>query len=188
MDGLGEQLARHLSANLRSLRAARQLTQRQLAARAGVPRATLAHLETGAGNPTLQVAVRLATALGVRLDELVSPPRATGRLVPAAEVVEHDRGGVSVRELLPEPIPDVVVERLCFGVGTGMRGSPHTAGTREYLYCERGRIGLTASGTSWVLSPGDVVIFRGDQPHGYRNAGDVEAVAMSVVLLPPPGS
>ena len=53
-----------------------------------------------------------------------------------------------------------------------MAGVPHTPGTREYLTCERGQIELSAGGESFALDPGDVVVFRGDQRHGYRNTGD----------------
>lgn len=34
-----------------------------------------------------------------------------------------------------------------------------------------------------MLEPGDVVVFRGDQKHGYRNPGRGTAVAYSVVTL-----
>jgi quercetin dioxygenase-like cupin family protein len=68
-----------------------------------------------------------------------------------------------------------------------MAGVPHTAGTREYLTCERGRVELAAGGATFVLEPGDVVVFRGDQKHGYRNPGAVEAIAYSVVAFAPIG-
>ncbi len=42
-----------------------------------------------------------------------------------------------------------------------------------------------ASGESWTLSPGDVLVFRGDQKHSYRNLGSVDAVAYSAVVLAP---
>jgi transcriptional regulator with XRE-family HTH domain len=187
-DAFGPRLASHLAANLRQLRDVQGLTQRTLAQRAGVPRATLAHLETGGGNPTLQVVVRLATALSVKVDELIGPPRAVGRHIPAEQIRERLRAGVRVRELVPDPLPDLQVERIAIPPGRAMRGMPHTAGTREYLYCERGTLQLSASGQTWTLSPGDVVIFRGDQKHGYRNQGDDEAVGISIIVLPPPGA
>ena len=45
-------LAARLAANVRALRERTGLTQAKLAARAGLPRATWAHLESGAANPT----------------------------------------------------------------------------------------------------------------------------------------
>ena len=66
-----------------------------------------------------------------------------------------------------------------------MAGVPHTPGTREYLTCERGTIELSAGGERWTLAPGDVVVFRGDQRHGYRNRGPTTAVAYSVIAFAP---
>jgi quercetin dioxygenase-like cupin family protein len=63
---------------------------------------------------------------------------------------------------------------------------PHTPGTREYLVCETGNMALVASGERFLLDPGDVVVFRGDQKHSYENVGTKVAVGYSVVLLAPP--
>ena len=46
-----------------------------------------------------------------------------------------------------------------------------------------GRILLVASGEEYALSPGDVVVFRGDQRHSYVNPGSRVAVAYSVVVI-----
>ena len=70
-----------------------------------------------------------------------------------------------------------------FPPGASMTGIPHTKGTREYFCCERGAITLAAGGEEWTLQEGDVVVFRGDQKHSYRNAGRKNAVAYSVVVL-----
>ena len=68
--------------------------------------------------------------------------------------------------------------------GAALTGIPHTPGTREYLTCESGRIELAAAGERWQLAPGDVLVFRGDQRHGYRNPdGRSTAVAISVVCF-----
>lgn len=184
-DPMTESAPANLARNLRTLRDAQSLTQHQLAARAGVPRATLAHLETGGGNPTLLVTLRIASALNVTIEELIGPPRATGRLYRKDQLPVRTRAGVTLAKLLPDPLPGIDLERFALPAGAIFRGVPHAAGTREYLYCERGEIELVASGVAYPLAAGDVVVFRGDQKHSYRNLADGEAVAFSVVLLPP---
>ncbi|MEQ1506478.1 MAG: XRE family transcriptional regulator [Myxococcota bacterium] len=175
----------NLARNLRSLRDAQSLTQNQLAERAGLPRATLAHLETGAGNPTLLVMVKVASALNVTIEELIGPPRDTGRLYRADQLPVRRRSGATLSKLLPDPLPGIDLERIALPAGGQFKGVPHSPGTREYLFCERGGIALVASGATYALAPGDVVVFRGDQRHSYHNRGDIEAVGFSVVLLPP---
>ena len=44
---------------------------------------------------------------------------------------------------------------------------------------------LSIAETKWELQPGDVVVFRGDQKHAYRNHGMHAAVAYSIVALVP---
>ncbi|MEQ1565836.1 MAG: XRE family transcriptional regulator [Myxococcota bacterium] len=180
-----DQTAVHLARNLRALRDAQSLTQVRLAAKAGIPRATLAHLETGAGNPTLGVVVRIAAALGVTIEELIGPPRHTGRVYRAHELGSRSRGGATITRLLPDPLPGLELERLEIPAGGAIKGVPHSPGTREYLFCERGRVELVASGDTYALDPGDAVVFRGDQRHSYRNPADEVAVAFSVVWLAP---
>ncbi len=42
---------------------------------------------------------------------------------------------------------------------------------------------LVAAGERWTLTPGDVVVFRGDQRHSYHNPGVKPAVGYAVVAL-----
>ena len=91
--------------------------------------------------------------------------------------------GVTVRKLLPDPIPGMEIDRMELQPGGRMTGIPHTPGTHEYLMCESGSIELVAAGDRWTLTAGDVVAFRGDQKHSYANPGRSVAVGYSVVVL-----
>ena len=179
--------AANLGRNIQELREARGLSQQQIASVAGIPRATWANLESGAANPTLGVLVRVAQALQVRLEELIEPPRRAGRLYKSSALPSRKRGAVTVRRLLPESIAGLEIDRMELPPGASMAGIPHTPGTREYLTCERGQIELSTGGSAWTLSPGDVVVFRGDQKHGYRNPGTTTTIAYSVVAFAPVG-
>jgi transcriptional regulator with XRE-family HTH domain len=175
----------HLADNIKQMREARSLSQQQIAKLAGVPRATWTHLESGAGNPTLAVLVKVANALQVRVDELLAAPRLPARHLTAAQLPVRQRGDVTVRKLLPEPLPGLDLERMTLPAGARMAGVPHTPGTREYLTCERGVVELVVSGERYRLAEGDVVTFRGDQRHGYHNPGQSTSVAYSVIAFAP---
>src|SRR5215212_5328541 len=101
---MSEDAAANLGRNIQQLREARGLTQQKISAVAGIPRATWANLESGAANPTLNVLVKVAQALQVRLEELIEPPRRTGRLYKVDTLPSRTRGNVTVRKLLPETI------------------------------------------------------------------------------------
>ena len=179
------EISSHLADNIRTLRETRGLTQSQMAKRAGIPRPTWASLESGAANPTLQVLLKTAMALQIRLEELLEAPRPSAKFYRASELRTKKRGKVRVRQLLPESLAGLDIERMEFAQGSHMPGVPHTVGTREYLTCETGQIQLSESGEVWTLSPGDVVVFRGDQKHGYRNVYAGQSVAYSVIALAP---
>ena len=179
------QAASHLARNLASLRHTRSLTQDALAKAAAVPRSTIANLESGAGNPSLVVLVKVAAALGVPIDELLASPRAMVRRWPASEVATRQKGrGVSIRELVPEPVPDEMMEVMDFEPGAVMGGTPHLPGTREFFTCLDGRVNLMVAGTRYELAEGDVLAFPGNQPHSYQNAdAQLPARGISVVVL-----
>ena len=180
-----DSLAGHLAANVRQLRDARRMTQQQMARLSGLPRATWSNLESGSANPTLAVLHRVAGALQVSLEELLAAPRTASRFYPRGSLPQRTRSDVMVRQLLPDPIPGSEIGRMEFPPLARLIGIPHTPGTREYLTCESGRIELVVAGEKWVLEPGDVVSFRGDQRHSYANPGRAPAVGYSVVLLAP---
>jgi transcriptional regulator with XRE-family HTH domain len=176
-------LPAQLARNLKQLREARGYTQQQIAKLAGVPRATWAHLESGAGNPTLSVIHRVAIALQISIEEVISPPHAACRLYPKGALPMRSPGQALVRKLLPDPIPGMEIDRIEVAPGGRMTGVPHTPGTREYLTCETGELLLVVSGERFRLAPGDVAVFRGDQRHSYQNPGTKAAVGYSVVVL-----
>jgi transcriptional regulator with XRE-family HTH domain len=176
----------NLAANVRRLREARGLSQQRMARLSGIPRPTWASLEAGGANPTLAVLTRAASALQVSIEELIGPPRTAARRFTAGELPGRRRQGAELRALLPEAVPGLDISRMELAPGGQLTGIPHTAGTREYLTCERGRIELVASGERWELGPGDSLVFRGDQRHSYRNMDERRpAVAISVVCFAP---
>jgi len=185
-DATSTSTAANLAANARRLRDARGLSQQQIAKLAGIPRPTWASLESGAANPTLAVLARAAAALQVSIEELIGPPRTAARRFAAAELRVRKRQGAAIRALLPEAIPGLDISRMEFAPAGQLSGIPHTAGTREYLTCESGRVELVASGERWELDPGDTLVFRGDQRHSYRNLDARRpAIAISVVCFAP---
>lgn len=178
-------LAGRLAANLSQARKERGMTQSRLAAHSGIPRSTIAQLESGAGNPSMRNLAGLAGALQVPIEELLARPRADCELTRAKDMPLSERGHGSVRlcRLLPESSPGPQMEKMEILPGGFMRGVPHIRGTKEHLACLSGTVRLTVAGQDYTLGPGDRLSFPGDQPHGYHNPGRVAAVAISVVVL-----
>lgn len=175
-------LATNLAHNLRRLRELRRYTQARLAGTSGVPRPTIAALESGSANPTMSVLAQVAAGLQVSIEELLGTPRDMGRMYRAAALPTRDTRGVVFRQVIPDAIPGITLERMAFPPGGRVTGIPHTPGSREYLICETGGIVLTTESQRWELAPGDVVVYRGDQSHGYHNPHDEPAVVFTLIM------
>lgn len=100
----------NLAANAKQLRESRGLTQQQIAKIANIPRPTWANLESGAANPTLAVLVKVASALQVRVEELIGPPKAVARHYRAKSLPIRRRGDVTIRRLLPDALQGLEIE------------------------------------------------------------------------------
>lgn len=178
-------IGKNLGANLEYLRKARGLTQDQLAHIAGIPRTTLSHIESGAGNPSLKTLSKLAMALGVHYEELLSAPKPSCHLIRRQDLRQQTRsqGKATKVELLPKPVPGLQFERIELQGHALLVGTPHSKGTREFFTCTKGQVMVRVEGDEYVLDEGDVLAFPGDRKHAYINQQDVPSEGISIVVL-----
>jgi transcriptional regulator with XRE-family HTH domain len=88
-----------VAAQVREMRRARHLSQRQLAGRMQVPRTYISKIENGKAIPTLGSLERLATALGVEVRRLVRDARS--RREEEVEAILSDTFLAEIAPLLP---------------------------------------------------------------------------------------
>lgn len=178
-------VAKHLARNLVALRHARALTQEGLANAAEIPRSTIANLESGEGNPSLTILVKVAAALDAPIEELLGAPRAKVRHWKAAELTAQKKGrGITTRSLVPEPVPDQMLDVMHFAPAAVMGGTPHLPGTREYFTCLEGEVIIVVAGDKYVLREDEVLAFPGNVPHSYANGLKGKASrGVSIVVL-----
>lgn len=176
---------RNIAKNLVSLREKIGISQAALAKVSGTTRASIALLESGSANPTLEVLLKISQGLRISIDELISSPRAECKHIKAADVPvdRRSRNGVLLRKLLPDKIPSTEMDELRLEPGAVLTGSPHVEGTREYFTCTSGQITIGVLGELYRLERGDVLSFPGDKPHSYKNPGKGTATGVSVVFF-----
>ncbi len=181
------ELAHNLSSNLTHLRTARGMTQAQLAQSAGIPRSTVTHMESGAGNPSLNNLARVAAALQVGIEALLAMPPNALRHVPAERLASRERSGgkATVVDLLPEPLVGFALERIELRPAANLRRRAGSPGSQCCCHVVQGEVICTASGEMVTLSAGDVLTFRADQPHGLRVSGGGRALVLCVTLPAP---
>jgi XRE family transcriptional regulator, regulator of sulfur utilization len=179
--GVAERLAR----SVRVHRVARGLSLGELARRSGLSKTSLANVESGAGNPSLETLWRIAGALDLPLGELLGegePPET--RLVRAGEGAPlESQSGLRGRMILAEGRAhrtEVLEAELA--AGADYRAAPHAPGTEELVVCVTGVASVGRMGDEHLLNEGDSLRFPADGPHRYASA---EGARVLVVMSYP---
>lgn len=170
-------VSKTLAENLRRLRTKHGFSLATLAERSGVAKATLANLEHGRGNPTIETVWSLAIALDVPFSDLFEDSHDTGiRYVPADEGPHV----LSQRHGSAPPLDLRLVDRVETGwglteifdmrfVGKGVQhGKAHASGVVERMLIFEGRILAGPADSPYELGPGDFLRYPGDQAHIYK--------------------
>lgn len=175
----------NLAKNLCFFRHRRGARQELIAKHTGIPRSTIAQLETGNGNPTLAHLLKLSTALDVTIEELISTPRVDTLHLKANEIpfTERAKGEARLSKLLPDPIQGLEIDRLELRPKARLSGSVHNAGTREYFTVTKGAIEVATFGEKAIVEEGDVFAFPGEFPHSYRNLMDHPSTGISIIVF-----
>jgi transcriptional regulator with XRE-family HTH domain len=181
-----QETVKTISANLRRLRAARGLSAAALARESGVARATLAELEAGRGNPTVETLYGLAKVLGITFaDLLVEADAPPVHVVRAGEGAQVAGAVVQARLLRQASVERARVEMYDMHVMAGepRHADAHQAGVTEHLLIHAGRLRVGPESASVEVGPGDFVAFEAGVPHIYE-AVDGPVAATLVIITP----
>ena len=174
-----------VGANLRELRAKRELSLDTLSRQAGISRTTLGQIELGRIAPSIGVVWKIAQALGVPFSTLLRTTgpvgtsvlrRQTGKTLMSAD------GRFSSRALFPFGEPrKVEFYELWLAPHGREEAEAHQPGTRENLVVASGRLELKVASDTYILGKGDAIVFTADVPHAYNNP-DAEECWMHLVM------
>jgi transcriptional regulator with XRE-family HTH domain len=181
-----QETVKTIAGNVRRLRAARGLSAAALARESGVARATLAELEAGRGNPTVETLYGLAKVLGVTFaDLLVEAHAAPVHVVRAGEGPQVPGTVVQARLLRQASVQRTRVEMYDMHVlpGEPRHADAHQAGVTEQLLVHDGRLRVGPESGPVALGPGDFAVFDASVPHVYE-ALDGPVAATLVILTP----
>ena len=163
---------RTVAANVRALRMQADMTLADLASEAGLGKSTLAQLESGKGNPSVETLWAIAAALQVPFARVVEESRPAVRVVRASEV----------RPMRAEETPGWAGRLLTASHGRGTfdlyaldlekgavrHADAHHAGVLEHLVVVVGRLRAGPQDGPVLLEAGDLITFAADVPHVYE--------------------
>lgn len=169
---------------IRAIRGQRKKTQQQLADMAGIPRATLATVERDDANPSLAVVFKIATALGVTMDELVESEHRRIQHIPVEGMRRVVSGDGAYQAVTVSPSGMFHFTQLVFQLRSQgvYPGVPHPPGSEECLHVLQGEVELEVAGERLLLQCGETAVFHGNVRHTYRNPGQGESRAVVTIL------
>jgi len=181
-----ERVTVELASRVRAARAQRRWTLDELATRSAVSRRLLVQIEHADANPSLGTLLKLATALGVTLTELVSeaPEARPVAVVPGQDAMTlwSTPAGSSARLLVSHG----PLELWSWTLAPGDRrtSDPHRPGSLELLSVRAGTVGLDVGDDRVEIAAGDGAWFDATRPHAYSNPGATATTFTLVVLEP----
>ena len=182
-----DSLTRAVGINLRRLRAARDWSMDELAARSLVSKAMLHQIEMGKSVPTIAVVWRIADGLKVPFSELLTQPASTSDVVlkrDSAKLLTNADGTFFSRALFPFDGPARTAECYEIRIKSGgiEKAAPHAHGTIEHFTVVQGQVEVEVGGVIHRLTAGDCLVFAADRPHVYRHAGPSQEALVYLMM------
>jgi transcriptional regulator with XRE-family HTH domain len=175
-------LVRSVAANVRALRLEAGLTLAELAAQAGLGKSTLAQLESGKANPSVETLWAIAAALRVSFARLVEEDRPSLQVVRASDVPamwsEVTPGWTGRLLAASRRRGTFDLYALDLEAGSTRHAEPHHAGVVEHLVVVKGRLRAGPQSGPVELGSGDLVTFAADVPHVYEGLETTHAVLL----------
>ncbi|HEX6024113.1 MAG TPA: helix-turn-helix domain-containing protein [Solirubrobacter sp.] len=142
----------------------------ELSRRSGVARNTIAALERGEGNPTVDTLYALADALGVPLSALLEAPDEGPKVVRRGEGAHVEGAALDAHLLERIDRPGLLGElyAIRFHPGAARQAPPHPFGVEELLHLHAGRVRVGPAEAPIELGAGDYARYSGSVPHVYE--------------------
>jgi transcriptional regulator with XRE-family HTH domain len=175
-----------VGSSLRRLREEHGLTIRALSEKSGLAVNTLSLIENSKSSPSVNTLQQLAIALEVPITAFFESekPESKVAFVKAGQrsraafdhgILEDLGAGASIQAVEP------LFVTLEPGAGSGLQDIVHTG--YEFVYCLEGRILYTIENQSYLIEPGDSLLFEAHLPHRWQNVSPSKSQSL-LVLYP----
>ncbi|HEY5717827.1 MAG TPA: cupin domain-containing protein [Motiliproteus sp.] len=165
----------NVGARLKEVRLQKNLSQRELAKRAGVTNSTISLIEQNRVSPSVSSLKKVLDGIPMHLQEFFASnvPEKKQVFYSADELPDFGHGDVSLRLVghnHPNRTLSLLHESYPAGADTGPEMLTHEG--QEAGMVIKGSIELTVAGESRQLMVGESYFFDSNLPHRFRNIGD----------------
>ena len=167
-----------IAANLKRIRASRNLTLGQLSKISGISKAMLSEIEKGGSNPTVNTVLKIADGLNVPYTSLMEQNDGAADLVTRADAVMQIGESEHYRAYCYFPVAanrnfELFYIELDAGASNVSIGHPPRA--QEYVYVMKGCVRIKTPSGTYEVGAGDALMFESSAEHTYINDGSEKA-------------
>ncbi len=175
-----------VGARLRELRRELNLSQKELAAQCGLSLNAVSLIERDEISPNVATLQRLATALNVKMSYFFETDQQTsviyvkagqGPLITSRGVAIEGMG-MQLEKQQIQPFLLTLAPHSNIGSGRVIHSG------HEFVCCLKGTIRYEVAEATYILEPGDMLLFEAGLPHLSHNPGDEEAQFILVLHTP----
>lgn len=183
-----EQTTINVGRKIRQLRESKKRSQHEVAEQSGLSRNTLSLIERGHSSPTVSTLKLLATALNVDINAFFDTSDRTSIVFTKA----GQRPSLQLSECIVTDLGAGLIEQyvtpLLLRLDPGARsGNSVSHDGQDFVYCLRGEILFKVNQHSFILNPGDSLLFDAHHKHRFQNSGVQEAELMIILSTPQDG-
>lgn len=184
-----------IGSKLRTVRSDKQISQRELARKAGVTNGLISQIEQNSSSPSVSSLKRILDAIPMSLSDFFSDKadqdtiffrKADLRELNPAGVLPHSPSPqkISLREVGSGPGRQLQMMHEIYAPGADTGAGPYTHNGEEAGIVIFGEIELTVGDRSQILTAGDAYLFDSTIPHRFRNPGDCDCIIVSACTPP----
>ena len=170
---------------IREIRLAHQLTQQELAVRAGVSKGFISLLESNKSSVSIETLSTVLAVLGEQLSSFFSSEARQSYVFGKKDRTQLTDQGCDKFELLIPGSTTMAMEpcRLVLAPGQKMRPhKPHSG--EEFGYVIRGRVSVTVGRRSAIAKAGESFSYKAQPEHSLQNPGRSPAELLFVTWPP----
>ncbi|MDS1138003.1 cupin domain-containing protein [Nitratireductor indicus] len=186
-----------IGARLKAMRTAGQLTQRQLAERAGVPHAQISNIEKNKISPSIATLRKVLGGMSVTMADFFEPERKPnpGPYFSADELIDltsrvvinsavSQTGLLSLRQIGDARLHNLQVLHEIYEPGADTGESMLQHASSEGGYVVEGELALNVGDEFRILKAGEAYLFDSRVPHRFRNLSGQRTVVVSACTPP----
>ncbi|MGL5617362.1 MAG: helix-turn-helix domain-containing protein [Sarcina sp.] len=169
---------------LKTIRMEKKISLEELSKKTGISRLTLAKIEKGTANPTLNIMWKICTTLEIEFSQLINISEETSiSRANKSLAVEDEKNAFRIELMFKEnQVKSAEFYRVYLAPQETILTEEHNKGCIETVMVMEGKIELIVADKIYILEQFDSIKFKADMEHSYRNLHNDKSILNSTLI------